>query len=113
MLSRRFPVKTMFMGIVGRPQRHRDFNGKILMHRVSKRRYITSLTAHTNFTDDAVLNAQIKEGEWRHLIDVTIKTGDDLKFFFANTYELENEIVDRLEFLIVPKLGVKAIQNAY
>ena len=101
----------MFMGIVGRPQRHRDFNGKILMRRVSKRRYITSLTAHTNFTDDAVLNAQIKEGEWRHLIDVTINTGDDLKMFIANTYELENEIVDRLEFFYRTKVGNKGNTN--
>ena len=95
------------MDIIGRPQRHHDFNGKILMRRLSKRRYISSITAHANFTDDAVLNTQIKEGEWRHLIDVTIKTGDDLMFFFANIYELENEVVDRLEFFYCVNVGSK------
>ena len=28
MLSRRFPVKSMFMGVVGRPVPHRQFDGK-------------------------------------------------------------------------------------
>ena len=44
MLSRRFLVKTSFMRIVARPQKHHDFNGKIFMKRVSKQRYLGTTT---------------------------------------------------------------------
>ena len=63
MLSRRFPIKSMFMGVVGRPVAHRQFDGKFFLERVSKTKYITMCTAHTNFSDDALVNAEIKNGE--------------------------------------------------
>jgi hypothetical protein len=34
--SRRFPVKSMFLGVVGRPNEEHNFTGKILLERVSK-----------------------------------------------------------------------------
>ena len=37
MLSHRFPIKTMFMGVVARPIPHRQFNGKIILERVPKK----------------------------------------------------------------------------
>ena len=85
MLSRRFQIKNMFMGIVGRPCRHNNFNGKILMKRVSTKRYVRSLTSHTNFSDDGIINTQIKEGEWRDLVDLTMKTDEEFRYFFRKT----------------------------
>ena len=35
MRSRRFPVKSMFMGVVARPRPQHNFDGKILLERVS------------------------------------------------------------------------------
>ena len=35
MLSIRFPIKTMFMTVVGRPMPHRNFDGKIHIERIS------------------------------------------------------------------------------
>ena len=37
MLSRRFPIKSMFMGVVGRPCPHRQFDGKIFWKELVRR----------------------------------------------------------------------------
>lgn len=44
MLSYRFSVKSMFMGVVGRPVPHRNFDGNIFLGRVSKKKYISKCT---------------------------------------------------------------------
>ena len=77
MLSRRFPIKTMFMGVVGRPIPHRDFDGKIFMERVSRTKLVATATAHTNFSDDALVNDAMKKGDWRHLVDNIADTVED------------------------------------
>ena len=59
MLSRRFPVKSMVMGVVGLPVPHRNFDGRIFLERVSKRKYIQTCTSHTNFSDDTLINGEI------------------------------------------------------
>ena len=104
-MPRRFPVKTMFMGIVARPQKHHDFNGKIFMKRVSKKRYLGTMTNHGNFSEDAIIISQIKSDEWNSLIDVTVYTDEDLRHFFSCTYELEDYIVEILEFYFTSKIG--------
>ena len=50
MLSRRFPVKSMFMGVVGRTIVHRNFDGKIFLKRVSKKKFIAMCTANVATT---------------------------------------------------------------
>ena len=95
------------MGVVGRPVPHRQFDGKIFLERVSKTKYITMCTAHSNFSDDALINAQIKNGEWRNLVaDLHINISD-LKILFDENYDLENAVIDRLEFFYVTKIGNK------
>ena len=71
MISRRFPIKTMFMGVVARPIPHRRFGGKVLMERVSTTKRVKKATSHRNFTDDALVNEAICNGEWRELIGST------------------------------------------
>ena len=103
MLSRWYPVKLMFMGVVGRPVPHRNFDGKIFLERVSERKYISKCTAHTNLSDDALVNAEIKNCEWRKLVyDLNLHLSD-LKGIFKETYALGEAIVDRLKFFILPK----------
>ena len=60
MLSRRFPIKAMFMGVVGCPIPHRNFDGKILLEIVSEKVVVSNLSCHQNFTDDVILNQAIK-----------------------------------------------------
>ena len=105
MLSRRFPIKTMFMGVVGRPIPHRRFNGKIFMERVSKTKYVTSATSHTNFSDDALVNDAIKMGGWKDLVDSTVSTTEDLLEFIRESYNIEDSTVDHIEFFYITKIG--------
>ena len=36
MRSRRFPIKPIFMGVVGRPRPDKNFDGRIFLERISK-----------------------------------------------------------------------------
>ena len=60
--SRRYPVKSMFMGVVGRPNPAKNVNGKIHMERVSETKEVKKLTTNTQFCDNYSLNNLIKEG---------------------------------------------------
>ena len=105
MLSRRFPVKTMFMAVVGRPIPHRNFDGKIHIERVSKSRILTSATAHTNFTHDAISNGAIKQGDWKGLVGSTDELAEDIIELLSATYNLDDDIIDRIEVFYVTKIG--------
>ena len=61
-ISRQFPIKSKFLGVVSRPIPHRNFDGRILIERVSVQTTVSKLTAHTNFSDDVLINSAIKRG---------------------------------------------------
>ena len=65
--SQRFSVKAMFLGMVGQPLSEREFDGWIFLERVNAKKMVRKLTAHQNFTNDRVLNSQLKGGAWRNL----------------------------------------------
>ena len=88
------------MGVVGRPVPHRNFDGRIFLERVSKRKYIQTCTFHTNFSDDALINGEIKKGKWRDLISDLHLIVLDIKQLFLLHYDLEDAVVDRLEFFL-------------
>lgn len=67
-LSRRFPVKYRFMGVVSRYVPHHGFDGRILLESVSERKYIQTCTLHSNFSYDVLVNGEINNGKWRDLI---------------------------------------------
>ena len=60
LLSKRYPIKTMLLVVVGRPLPHRHFNGKIHLERVANNKYASTRTARTNFY--TVINSEIKSG---------------------------------------------------
>ena len=105
MLSRRFPIKTMFMGVVARPLPHRNFSGKIYMKQVSTTKYLQTATAHTNFSDDALVNDAIKSKEWKTLVSQAENKIEDLIVFLEHTYHLDEYITERLEFYYETKIG--------
>ena len=94
MLLRRFPVKTMFMAVVGHPLAHRNFDGKIHLERVSKTRLITTRTSHHNFSDDVIINDEIKSCSWKDLVSQSDIYGFDLIHLLEETYNLEGYILD-------------------
>ena len=59
--NRRFPVKVMFMGIVGKSTDTCD--GKIFLKRVSNIKPSERISHHQNFSDNFVTNHHIKSGE--------------------------------------------------
>ena len=77
----------------------------------AKTKYITMCTAHTKFSDDALVNAEIKNGEWRKLFPDLHLNVSDVKNLFHENYELENAVVDRLEFFMSQKLETKVIRK--
>jgi len=66
-LSCRFPVKSMILGVVARPQNSKNFNGKILLETISKQEKVKIKSTHQNFNDDVIINTQLKFGEWKNI----------------------------------------------
>ena len=61
--SRSFPVKVMFMGMVSQPYPEYDFDGKIMLKRVSKRVQMKK-SYNQRFSDSFHVNEMIKNGDW-------------------------------------------------
>ena len=49
------------------------------------------------FSDDVLINSGIKSGKWRQFY-VPDMICDDLKKIIGDSYEIEDYIIDRLEF---------------
>lgn len=63
----------MIMLSIGRPLPHHNFNGKILLERVSKKCFIQKSTSYSAFSNDVLLNADIKDQKLRCLVIVDLK----------------------------------------
>ncbi len=61
-LSRRFPVKSMFMGVVGNPIPEHNFDGKIFFERISKKQKVVQCRSHKNFSHDVHVNEELARG---------------------------------------------------
>ena len=107
MRSRSSPIKSMFMGVVGRPKIDKNSDGRILLDRVSKTRAIKKKT-HQCFSDDVIINSEIKTGNWKDFyVPKTDMQLDDLKEIIGKNYNLEDDIIDRLEFTYKQKVDNK------
>ena len=98
MLSRRFPVKTMIMGVVGRPIPHRNFDGRIHLERISKTKYLSTCTANRDFSHDIGVNEALKTGEWRSIISGNDRKIGDIAVILTEAYGLEEYVSDQLKF---------------
>ena len=75
-VSRRHPVKSMFMGVIGWPRPDMGFDGKIFLRRVSRPKQITRATVHRRFVDETGLNNELKNGAWRSLYSQGMTVGE-------------------------------------
>ena len=107
--SRRNVVKVMFMGIIAPPANRLISwlgknipgwkNGKIGLHRVANKKYLSRRVKNQKFVPDAKLNHVIKMGEWRQLyagesvVDITV--GDFLDTI-VDYFEIEEKISQKL-----------------
>jgi hypothetical protein len=90
-VSRRHPVKVMYLGVVARPRE--------TLHLMEKKKLITKETTHTRFTDDVIMNADLRKNGWRRLIpDGSAITVADLTELIVEEYDIDYEVAERLEF---------------
>ena len=98
-VSRRHPVKVMYLGVVARPRENFDFDGRVYLERVSKKKVITKETTHTRFTDDVIMNADLRQNGWRRLVpDGSAIKVADLIDSIVEEYDIDEEVAERLEF---------------
>ena len=94
---RRFPVKVMYMGVVACPNEERNFEGKILLKRVSERVKLSRATFNKDFLFDVLVNEAIKQQDWKGYITDDMMVGE-LKDLIGTNYDLDEVVTDRLEF---------------
>ena len=97
--SRRFPVKSMYLGVVAKPCKANGFDGKIFLKRISETIGYTRMTHNQNFSDSAAINGMIRRGEWYsedlHLVTDGMTLGD-VRENLKSEYYLEDEVAKRL-----------------
>lgn len=106
-LLRRFPVNSMFMRVVGRPLPHRQFIGKNFMERLSKKILISNCSSHTNFSNTALIISETKQGKWQNLLSDLLVNVSEIKTLFVESYDLDDTMIDRLQFVCSTKIGNK------
>ena len=97
--NRRAPCKVMYMGIVARPEPKYQFEGKIMLKRISKMRNTRHKSFNKKLTDDYYINDLIEHGHWKSLVpespfpdvdtDIVIA---DLIQLMQDTYHFDNDI---------------------
>ena len=65
--SRRYPVKVMYLGVVACPLDEHDFDGRIFLKRVSRRRKVTRASRNSRFSIHVEANEQLLKGGGVHL----------------------------------------------
>ena len=93
------------MGVVTRPIPHRNFNVRVHMERVLKTVFLQKRTTHQDYSHDALINSEIKEGRWLELVSCE-ETIDEIAQQIMITYELEKYVSDRLEFYYVTQVDI-------
>jgi hypothetical protein len=105
-ISRRNPVKTMFMGVVFQPQPEHDFDGKITMKRISRSRQLERDTYRVNkFHYNYHVNQLIMDGDWKNLHDDPTFTATELLTLVADYYELDDDVAEALCLRYVTHVG--------
>lgn len=74
---------------------------------MSKCKFIQKCTTHTNFRDDTLVNSKIKIGKGRNIIGYLHINVSELKNIFVESYNIEDTVVDRLQFSHESNIGEK------
>jgi hypothetical protein len=87
----------MFIGVIAEPDENQQFDGKILIERVSNERELTRTTSRNKFHHDRHINDALKPGEWKELYpdNPTILTSEFIRLI-ADSYDLNEEMEDKL-----------------
>ena len=78
-----YTVKLMYLGLVDFTQDEDNFNGQIILERVSQANVLTCDSKHKNITEDVYINGANKKGNWKQLIVDSMTVGE-LKVHMQN-----------------------------
>jgi len=104
-MSHLFPIKCMFLGLIGQIVRHHGFDGNILLKCVSEEVPVSRLTAHTNFSDDLLINGAIRNSDWWQLIIDDTATSNNIDEILSGSYGLDGSVSDQLETYYTTYIG--------
>jgi hypothetical protein len=93
--SRRFPVKAMFMGVVAPPNLERDFDGAIMIERISRMKITKQKSYSQRFADNFRVNELIRTGAWKDECYNTISVGE-LAIRLQEKYALDHSVTHRI-----------------
>jgi hypothetical protein len=97
--SRRFPVKVMYQGIVARPSPAHNFNGRIMLKRVSKPAKTKKTSYNTRFDDSYHITHLLKRNEWRYTCTIdTTTTVQEAIDEIQHIYGLDDCVAEKLCF---------------
>ena len=67
MRSRRFLVKSIYIGVIRWSRLDNKFIDNILLERLRKTHIVKKKIAHQCFSDDVIINSESKAGRWKDL----------------------------------------------
>ena len=85
----------MYLGVVACPIPERNFDGRVLLKRVSRKKELKRSAANQRFTDDGQKNAEIREGGWKRCFNREMNIAQLLEII-CETYNLTEEVKARL-----------------
>jgi hypothetical protein len=93
LVSRQHPAKVMVMAVVGKPDPIHNFNGKISLKRVSRKKRQINTSYNQDFCTSRSLLESIEDGDWHHLYqgDTPGYTMGDLAEDLRELYNLHGD----------------------
>ena len=86
----------MYLGVVGCPQPERNFDGRIALERVSRRKTLQRASRNKRFSIDVLVVEAIIKGDWKHQLVIPGMTIDELLESIKTQYDLDEYVSDRL-----------------
>lgn len=108
--SRRHPVKVMFLGVIACPHPEKEFDGKLHMERVSRLKTLARMSRQKSFSDDVLINEELKAGGWREYHTDGMTFEDLLADVIIASYCLEADVAERLDFTYRVGTAIKSTQ---
>jgi hypothetical protein len=98
-------VKTVFMGVIARPNAERNFSGLVSMKRLSEQQELQRGTYQTQFHLDHHINRLIVEGSSRQIyVDPTYSIAE-LSQLTVDKFQLEDDVATALCFRYETQVG--------
>ena len=86
----------MYLGVVGCPQPDRNFDGRIALERVSRRKKLTQASRNKTFLVDVLVAKAIAKSKWKDQLVTPGMTVDHLLDSIRTQYDLDEYVSDQL-----------------